>query len=63
MQKVLNLKVKHCESFRPFAPSVRREDAADWFDPDEDSPYMMFVADVLEKHRLPKTSCSSALSQ
>lgn len=53
MQKLLNLKVKYRESFRPFAPSVRREDVADWFDLDTDSPYMLVVADVLEKRRTP----------
>jgi carbamoyltransferase len=46
MQKVLNLKVKYRESFRPFAPSVLREDVADWFELDADSPYMLLVADV-----------------
>lgn len=52
MQKLLNLKVKYRESFRPFAPSVLREDVAEWFDLDEDSPYMLFVADVKTKHRV-----------
>lgn len=52
MQKLLNLKVKYRESFRPFAPSVLREDVADWFDLNEDSPYMLFVADVKTKHRV-----------
>jgi carbamoyltransferase len=46
MQKTLNLKVKYRESFRPFAPSVLREDVADWFELDCDSPYMLLVADV-----------------
>ena len=46
MQKQLNLKVKFRESFRPFAPSVLREDVAEWFDLDRDSPYMLLVADV-----------------
>jgi carbamoyltransferase len=46
MQKTLNLKVKFRESFRPFAPSVLREDLADWFAIDSDSPYMLLVADV-----------------
>jgi len=46
MQKILNLKVKYRESFRPFAPSVIREDLSDWFDLDCDSPYMLLVADV-----------------
>lgn len=52
MQKLLNLKVKYRESFRPFAPSVLREDVADWFDIDEDSPYMLFVADVKKTLRI-----------
>jgi carbamoyltransferase len=46
MQKILNLKVKYRESFRPFAPSILREDVSDWFDLDSDSPYMLLVADV-----------------
>ena len=46
MQKMLNLKVKYRESFRPFAPSVLREDVADWFEMDADSPYMLLVAPV-----------------
>jgi carbamoyltransferase len=46
MQKMLNLKVKYRESFRPFAPSVLREDMADWFEMDSDSPYMLMVAPV-----------------
>ena len=51
MQKKLNLKVKYRESFRPFAPSVLREHVADWFDMNVDSPYMLLVAPILEKHR------------
>ena len=51
MQKTLNLKVKYRESFRPFAPSVLREDVADWFELDEDSPYMLLVADVKRDRR------------
>lgn len=46
MQKTLNLKVKYRESFRPFAPSVLREDVSEWFDIKTDSPYMLLVADV-----------------
>ena len=46
MQKKLNLKVKFRESFRPFAPSVIREDLSDWFDLDSDSPYMLLVANI-----------------
>lgn len=51
MQKTLNLKVKYRESFRPFAPSVLREDVAEWFELDGDSPYMLLVAPVAERHR------------
>ena len=51
MQKTLNLKIKYRESFRPFAPSVLREDVADWFDMDCDSPYMLLVADVHKKRQ------------
>jgi carbamoyltransferase len=51
MQKTLNLKVKYRESFRPFAPSVLREDVADWFELDRDSPYMSIVADVVKSRR------------
>jgi carbamoyltransferase len=46
MQKLLNLKVKYRESFRPFAPAVMREDVSEWFDLDCDSPYMLIVAPV-----------------
>jgi carbamoyltransferase len=46
MQRDLNLKVKYRESFRPFAPSVLREDVAEWFELESDSPYMLIVADV-----------------
>jgi carbamoyltransferase len=51
MQAVMNLKIKFRESFRPFAPSVMREHAADWFELDAESPYMLLVADVVEKRR------------
>ncbi len=50
MQKLLNLKIKHRESFRPFAPAVLREDVASWFELDYDSPYMLLVADVKREH-------------
>ncbi len=46
MQKNLNLKVKYRESFRPFAPSVLKNDASDWFELDVESPYMLLVAKV-----------------
>ena len=52
VQKQLNLKVKYRESFRPFAPSVLREDVSDWFELDTDSPYMLLVADVAEAKRI-----------
>jgi carbamoyltransferase len=46
MQSVMNLKIKNRESFRPFAPSVTREQVGEWFELDADSPYMLLVADV-----------------
>ena len=55
MQSVLNLKVKFRESFRPFAPSVLREDVSEWFDLDADSPYMLLVADIAKKYQRPMT--------
>ena len=61
MQSVLNLKVKYRESFRPFAPSVLREDVADWFDLDDDSPYMLLVADVDRKHQHSISEADQAL--
>lgn len=53
MQSVMNLKIKYRESFRPFAPSVLRERASDYFVLNADSPYMLLVAPVVEKRRLP----------
>jgi carbamoyltransferase len=61
-QRTLNLKVKFRESFRPFAPSVLREDLEDWFDLDHDSPYMMLVADVRKDRRLALTDEERSLS-
>ncbi|CAA7621834.1 carbamoyltransferase [Magnetospirillum sp. UT-4] len=61
MQKMLNLKVKYRESFRPFAPSVLREDVAEWFELDGDSPYMLLVAPVREKHRRAMTEDENRL--
>ena len=55
-QRTLNLKVKFRESFRPFAPSVLREDLQDWFDLDHDSPYMLLVADVKKDRQRSLTS-------
>jgi carbamoyltransferase len=51
MQKTLNLKVKFRESFRPFAPSVLRDDMVDWFNLDYDSPYMLLVDHVKDDKR------------
>ncbi len=61
MQKTLNLRVKFRESFRPFAPSVLREDVAEWFEFDSDSPYMLMVAGVREDHRRAMTNAEQAL--
>jgi len=61
MQKNLNLKVKYRESFRPFAPAVLREDAADWFELEGDSPYMLIVADVRNDKRRVMTAAEQAL--
>jgi carbamoyltransferase len=61
MQKTLNLKIKYRESFRPFAPAVLREDVADYFELDEDSPYMLLVADVKRNRRRSMSSADQAL--
>ena len=61
MQRILNLKVKYRESFRPFAPSVLFEDVSDWFDLDEPSPYMLLVADVVAGRRRVMTAAEEAL--
>ncbi len=55
MQKNLNLKIKYRESFRPFAPSILIEDINNWFKINEESPYMLLVAEVLENKKI-KTS-------
>ncbi len=52
MQKNLNLKVKFRESFRPFAPSVLREDVDKWFNMNVDSPYMLLVAEILKDKKI-----------
>ena len=56
LQKQLNLKVKYRESFRPFAPSVLREDVTEWFDLDTDSPYMLLVTEVAKSKQRPMTA-------
>jgi carbamoyltransferase len=61
MQKNLNIKVKYRESFRPFAPAVLREDVADWFELDADSPYMLIVADVRDDKRRSMSAEEQAL--
>ena len=61
MQKTLNLRVKYRESFRPFAPAVLREDVADWFELDADSPYMLLVADVRPERRRIMTDAEKSL--
>ena len=61
MQKTLNLRVKYRESFRPFAPSVLREDVAEWFEYDGDGPYMLICADVAKSKRRPLTETEATL--
>jgi carbamoyltransferase len=63
MQKRLNVKVKYRESFRPFAPVVRRERVSDYFDLNTDSPYMLLVAPVKESLRLPVSESVSGLNR
>ena len=52
MQKQLNLKIKFRESFRPFAPSILREDLSEWFELDTDSPYMLIVSEVKKEKQI-----------
>lgn len=61
IQKTLNLKVKYRESFRPFAPSVLAEDASEWFELENESPYMLLVADVKANKKFKMTSEEEAL--
>ncbi|MDC3152220.1 carbamoyltransferase [Pelagibacteraceae bacterium] len=61
MQKNLNLKIKFRESFRPFAPSILREDLKDWFELDCDSPYMLLVADVKKSIQIKETEDNQKL--
>jgi carbamoyltransferase len=61
MQRQLNLKVKYRESFRPFAPSILREHVGEWFEHDDDSPYMLLVASVKEDKRLKMSAEQQAL--
>jgi len=61
MQSAMNLKIKYRESFRPFAPSVLREQVAEWFELDTDSPYMLLVANVDKPRRRQITPAEEAL--
>ena len=61
MQKELNLKIKFRESFRPFAPSVLREDLSNWFDMNYDSPYMLLVSDVKKEKQIKMSASDSKL--
>src|SRR5437879_5720043 len=61
MQSVMNLKIKYRESFRPFAPSVLREQVHEYFELEEDSPYMLLVANVLPKRRRAETPDQKSL--
>lgn len=61
MQSTMNLKIKYRESFRPFAPSVLRENAPEYFDLKKDSPYMLLVAPVKEDIRIPMSESEEAL--
>ena len=55
MQKNLNLKVKYRESFRPFAPSILREDLSEWFEMNVDTPYMLLVANINSRRKIEMT--------
>ena len=61
MQKDLNLKIKYRESFRPFAPSILREDLNEWFELNCDSPYMLLVASVKENIQIKETESNKKL--
>jgi len=61
MQATMNLKIKYRESFRPFAPSVLREEVSDWFELDADSPYMLLVAEVAPSRRREMTPAEQQL--
>ena len=61
LQRELNLRIKYRESFRPFAPAVMREDVAEYFELDVDSPYMLLVAPVCKARRILMTPSELAL--
>ncbi len=56
MQSVMNLKIKYRESFRPFAPAVLSDHVSEYFDQEEDSPYMLIVTNVADNHKVPSDS-------
>lgn len=62
MQSVMNQKIKYRESFRPFAPAIKREAVSHWFNTERDSPYMLTVATVHEAHRKPVLEADQPLS-
>ena len=61
MQKQLNLKIKFRESFRPFAPSILREDVSEWFEMNYDSPYMLLVSEVKKSKQINMSNSDSKL--
>jgi carbamoyltransferase len=61
MQELMNLKIKFREGFRPFAPSVLREKLSEWFELDEESPYMLLVAPVARNRRCEMPPASERL--
>ena len=61
MQKELNLKIKFRESFRPFAPSVLREDVNEWFEFNHNSPYMLMVAPIKKELQIPMSEVDQKL--
>jgi len=61
MQSTMNLKIKHRESFRPFAPSIKAEKLSEWFDLEGDSPYMLLVSEVTPEKKIQMTSEQEAL--
>jgi len=63
MQTTMNLKIKFRESFRPFAPAVLREEVAEWFELDVDSPYMLLVANVALRHRIAEAATAHGLEK
>src|SRR5256885_11879442 len=61
MQEIMNLKIKFRESFRPFAPSVLRERVSEYFELEEESPYMLLVASVAKSIRREMTAGEQTL--